>query len=582
MSFAHNALRPKPRGSALLLVTVISGVLAVLCTSLIVVTNGENLAAETLERFTVTDALAEAGLENGLRAITRATANYQPVPAAGALIIAGRTVNYTINPVGAQRLSAEDDGFQIITQAYHIQSSVQSIEKGRETTSILHRVVDVQQQPIFQYLSFYGKGDLEILPGPNATFTGRVHCNNDIYIGSGATLQLDSRYVRAAGMMHRRRKDDNSNSTGTVSIKNKTSGAYVSMESKAQMSALGMPSAHGFDSRFGGYDINGDGDWNDAGERGSFNAEAPMRWGGVVDVAATGAQAMSSPEVQTIKPFAAQHGGSYEYDAGTQEYVSVPLGTGTHEKGSFHSWASLTIKNDKAYDAAGNDITASLPAGTISSTSMYDGRERKAVTQTQVDVAKLNSSGKFPANGLLYAYRTDATSAQPNGIRLVNGSTLAAPLTVVSPNPVYVKGDYNTVNKKGAAIMSDAVNLLSNAWANTKAAGALPAASDTKYNFAMISGNYETTLGRYNGGFENFPRFHENWTGKECYIRGSFINLWNSDYAKNTWVYGSDRYTAPNRNWNFDTDFLDVNKLPPFTPNVVGSVRVVWWKTLRR
>ena len=29
------------------------------------------------------------------------------------------------------------------------------------------------------------------------------------------------------------------------------------------------------------------------------------------------------------------------------------------------------------------------------------------------------------------------------------------------------------------------------------------------------------------------------------------------------------RYSAPNRDWNFDTDFLDAAKLPPLTPHFI-------------
>ena len=96
---------------------------------------------------------------------------------------------------------------------------------------------------------------------------------------------------------------------------------------------------------------------------------------------------------------------------------------------------------------------------------------------------------------------------------------------------------------------------------------------------AFVTGvSYDTTPGTYNGGFENLPRFHENWSGVNCYIRGSFVVLWESQYAKGKWVYGSDNYRAPRRKWSYDTDLNEVGNIPAFSPTVVGTRRVVWWE----
>ena len=65
-------------------------------------------------------------------------------------------------------------------------------------------------------------------------------------------------------------------------------------------------------------------------------------------------------------------------------------------------------------------------------------------------------------------------------------------MTVVTENPLFIRGDFNTVDKKGVAVMADAVNLLSNGWNDSKSPGSLPNASDTDYNVAMITGNVPT------------------------------------------------------------------------------------------
>jgi hypothetical protein len=48
--------------------------------------------------------------------------------------------------------------------------------------------------------------------------------------------------------------------------------------------------------------------------------------------------------------------------------------------------------------------------------------------------------------------------------------------------------------------------------------------------------------------------------------------------AKGKWVYGGNKYTAPKRDWDFDTDLLNENNLPPGFPISVEASRVVWWE----
>ena len=95
---------------------------------------------------------------------------------------------------------------------------------------------------------------------------------------------------------------------------------------------------------------------------------------------------------------------------------------------------------------------------------------------------------------------------------------------------------------------------------------------------AIITGNIPTPEGggNYSGGFENLPRFHENWSGTPAIIRGAFIKLYESQFAVSPWSYGGDVYKAPQRDWRFDPDFQSASGLPPFTPNAVYVRRVTW------
>ena len=94
----------------------------------------------------------------------------------------------------------------------------------------------------------------------------------------------------------------------------------------------------------------------------------------------------------------------------------------------------------------------------------------------------------------------------------------------------------------------------------------------------MITGGDETGGAGDSGGFENLPRFHENWDGVNCSILGSFVKVYASELAKGKWVYGGDHYTAPVRLWDYDTSFNNVKNLPPFMPNVAQVHNSGWWE----
>ena len=272
-------------------------------------------------------------------------------------------------------------------------------------------------------------------------------------------------------------------------------------------------------------------------------------------------------------------------------YVHTP-GSGTFDKGFYHGNADLTIIANAthtawtAYDSQDNDVSAFIPAGAVTLSRLYDARQAGGpsgastkVPTLKIDMGLLDTSAKWPANGLLYVgCNRKGTGTNAKGVYLFNGSSLSTKLTTVSDGPIYLQGDYNTQNKKGCAIIGDSVNLLSNGWSGTKSkSGGVPSADPTTYNTAIIAGNTNTIPnGQYSGGFENFPRFHENWTGVTCTINGSFVNFWPSRFGTGPWGY-SNSYSPPTRMWGYDPMFNTVANLPPFTPMTVVAVDVVCW-----
>lgn len=218
------------------------------------------------------------------------------------------------------------------------------------------------------------------------------------------------------------------------------------------------------------------------------------------------------------------------------------------------------------------------------------------------------------------------------GVRLYNGASLntsaavtGAPtiegLTVISDEAVYVRGDYNLHTDpdpavdtwRPAAIMADSINVLSNSSLlddsdrrifDTTGGDGHPNniqyprgdnrgtinwnagprnSTETTINAAFLSGT-EITGGAngsatqlntiQSGGVNNFPRFHENWSGIPLNYRGSLVSLSeprriNSDFCGSRNETTCNIYSPPIRNWDFDQRFNDAGDLPPLTPRTV-------------
>jgi hypothetical protein len=149
-------------------------------------------------------------------------------------------------------------------------------------------------------------------------------------------------------------------------------------------------------------------------------------------------------------------------------------------------------------------------------------------------------------NGIIYVVDTSAGANGMNAkraIRLKNGGSLPdGGLTVVSANPVYVQGDYNTgttsttqpasnnasspirPNRPCPATLASqlrllriAVTILSNAWLDSKA-GTVPTASRLRSTPASFLASSPVAMATHSGGVENFPRFLENWSGQNLYL----------------------------------------------------------------
>lgn len=285
------------------------------------------------------------------------------------------------------------------------------------------------------------------------------------------------------------------------------------------------------------------------------------------------------------------------------------------------STVSVTAQNGTSLTSA--QTTAIKAAVTKKTSALYDQREGSNVDVTNVDVSALRTTmnaGISGFNNVLYIYDTTAQNSSapnPKAIRLTKGGQLPnAGLTVASANPVYIQGDYNTgtttvptavpanvanasntasptvpgYTRKPAGVAADAVMFLSNAWSDSNSSLSLSSrdASNTTYNTAILTGQvpsgYTPAVGDphygagqygYSGGANNFPRFLENWGGNYCTYFGSMVELFNSKTFTGEWDTGNI-YGAPNRCWNYDTNF-DTNP-PPGSFDSGVTTRGPWSK----
>lgn len=435
--------------------------------------------------------------------------------------------------------------------------------------AILQMRTKVRLVPLFQFAAFYNK-DLEIEPGPNMLLDGPVHVNGDLYLGSGATLTIGGQ-TTASGDIYHGRKDANSCS-GKVTIEDASETAQYTPFSSASSGCSGA-------------------------RRQLATSDLPT-WGGNVQM---GVDAVQVPPPEDMDPV---QGAAY-WDKADLRVVLKVNATNTP--------TGIEVRNsDGSVDyTASNDLT--LCTGAVSSSDqsstpkgMYNSREGKWINMLDVDVPALldcahqhsiNLMGGKDLNdttegGLVFYFTVDGphSSATSNGygVRLKNGGTLAATdpaappikgLTVVTDQAVYVQGDYNSTNKKPAGILADSFNVLSNSWQDTNSQNwGLRQATATTINAAVMSGTDSTgnsegvagqDSGNYNGGIENYPRFLEQWSGQTLTYRGSFVSLNTPRHVDGAWVYGSPQYTAPVRDFGYDTSFNNAANLPPLSPRFV-------------
>lgn len=484
------------------------------------------------------------------------------------------------NPVMVNTTVPLGERYQTLqAQEYRYTASATSKDAAGKVESMLGLRFKSRLIPLFQFAAFYNK-DLEILPGPAMTLTGPVHTNYDLYLNANTSLQITGG-VTIAGNFYRGRKNDTTAMATPVRINVLGSTtSFVSLYPSITSRRLIVPN-----------DIT------------PYNGNVQMH----------------IPLVTVPQPasFSSTPGASSVYWNSADLRIVLHLNSSNNPVTSAATSIGVEVRN--ADDTVDTNRTTKVNSaatcpGNIGgkivgfASTFMNCRENKFIKMLEIDMAGLLAcvanqsildSGRTitdaTGGGLVLYFTVDgpnkASSANQYGFRLRNGAALhrgfqadgvthiPQGVSVVSDQAAYVVGNYNSTNKLPAAIMVDSLNVLSQGWNLTDSAntcsGSGPNATTTTMNSAFLAGTDTTggadgiagQNGAYNGGLENYPRFHENWSGITYTYRGSFVSLGKALHVAGGW--GAQRYSPPNRDWNYDTSFNTGGNLPPMTPRFV-------------
>ena len=422
---------------------------------------------------------------------------------------------------------------------------------SRTVTQKVRRVFQKKIHSPWNFALFY-QDVLELQPSAPLTLTGWVHSNDDLYTGSNKVTLTDR--LTTAGSWNIGFAPGDGAHTGTPASPN-----YPANQPPAQQDIF---QAFGLDEKLlSTSDSNPNND--------SFREIAQV------------------PNNSHPDPFASQR---YYNQAGIKVLINGNNATIMNQAGTVCTASSK-----------GNDlqIYQAVSAAVKNPQNFQDNREGANISAWNVDLASITSSN-MSWNNILYISDQGATASNRKAIRLRNGDTLPKNgLTVVTDNPLYILGDWNTganppssgstadptrpmdssYSWRPSAIIADAITLLSNSWQDNNSGKGLNnrVASNTTINAALVAGNVPTGSkgNNYSGGAENFVRFLEDWSGKTFTYYGSMLQLYSSAYGIGTW--GKANVYAPAQlKWSFDNNFT--LNAPAGTAVMISYVQQRWFQ----
>ncbi len=430
-------------------------------------------------------------------------------------------------------------------------STYRIISNARQTTGRFMLTNAVQQDiqlasiPVFQFAIFYNSL-LEFTYAAPLVVRGRVHANNNIYLGSIADLTLQ-RDITATGTIGKQ-------AWGGYALNQFTGAITYGGSVATNVSSLTLPI-------------------------GTTNSATAVR------------------EVINIPPV----GELMNSAVGQQRYYNKA------EMLILVSNATVTVQVKTPFDSSPTTINWTNANYFIATNASFiDQRESRTMKTTELDIAKFQiwaatntaviaklGAGNTP-NIIYVADDRSVSGSEKTAVRLINGQTQSTRgLTLATVNPLYVKGHYNITNtahlgttntssSRPASLIADALTIQSGAWSDKNSFGLLQnrVATDTTVNAAILAGVVysagPTGESPFSGGVVNYPRLLEAWNGRQLTLNGSLVNMFDSARATAPFQSPGVYYYAPNRSFNFDANFLDATKQPPGTPELRALIRSSW------
>ena len=428
--------------------------------------------------------------------------------------------------------------------------------------------------PLSYFFAFYDRNLMEFSTAATMTINGLVHGNTNIYVGTDAHLTFNYPVSTA----------------GTVSAPANNGlswGNPTNYSSSWNTSFSGNPgvvnNASIIQTSLGVYDPR-------ALLESPTNGEDPNSFLGAVRL---------YNQAQVI--LTVTNAGINGTNVGVTVTVQRSLGDG-QVPGADPSPVVVTYTN-----FTGAFITTNLPFLRVTN-RFYDRREGTTNLTTQIDIGLYktwltNASGpvyqkyfntfgdtNFPT--ILYvADNRVVGSRQLAVVRLTNGISLPSNggrgFSVVTPNPLYVWGNYNCTNATHlsttnvsssafSALFSDALTILSPHWSDSNSlqstfstGSASWDANNTTVNAVILTGIVPSTgtdSAHFSGGVHNFPRLLEDWSGATLTMNTAFINLYNSTHATNVFRNPGTYYSPPTRKFSHDPRYNNPTIAPPGMP----------------
>lgn len=463
-------------------------------------------------------------------------------------------------------------------------------------TAKVRRVFEKKFDNPWTYAMFF-VDDLELHPTDPLTVTGPIHTNGSLYIGTSnftttSTVEFAGEYVNGYS-------PQDTWHTGGVTKPNFA-------KSDVSLALSDMPPAQVSPYLPFGWNLkllNADGNVNNDSYHELIEQPAEAGADGVV------------PE-DALKEIRLYNQACYRVLINSSNNITV------YKKDSAATSPLGTVQplNNGAGKALADAITTNV--------GMRDPRENKYVRLANVDINQITlaaESGKFANwNGIIYIADTSphgsnissqlgtsgsSITTTMRGIRLINGHRLPRAegdtntwdgLTIVSANPVYIRGNYNTSTNSGdavpsnsgtytdpdatgytrklAAVMGDSITVLSAGWSDTNSTqthcNERPASANITVNAALIGGIVPSGAGSYSGGGENFVRILEDWKIRTMCIYGSMVQLYKSTQANTPWEPAGNLSKPPlATKFYWDPNYAD-NTLTTYQSGPPGNLQI--------